>query len=155
MEQHEQNFVEICHRHQLKITPQRVAIYRFLIQSKQHPSADLTFRAVKKEFPNISFDTVNRTLLTFADIGVVEVVEVFGGPKRFDPDITDHHHLHCIACGRIIDFEYEGYARLDAPEAIAAVFKVISRRVVLKGYCEKCTQGHQDGAVPQIAAGRS
>jgi len=134
-----QLFVETCRRHQLKITPQRVAIYRVLIQSKQHPTADRVFRAVKKEFPNISFDTVNRTLLTFADIGVVDVVEVFGGPKRFDPDMTDHHHLHCMVCGRIIDFEYEGYARLEVPKAIATTFKVISKRVVLKGLCDMCT----------------
>ena len=77
-----QDFIEICHHHRLKITPQRVAIYRMLIQSDQHPTADLMFRSVKEDFPNISFDTVNRTLLTFADIGVVDVVEVFGGPKQ-------------------------------------------------------------------------
>lgn len=132
-------FIETCHRHRLKITPQRVGIYRVLIQSKRHPTADLVFRAVKKEFPNISFDTVNRTLLTFAGIGMVEVVETFGGPKRFDPDISDHHHLHCMACGRIIDFEYEGYALLEVPKAITTTFKVISRRVVLKGLCDACT----------------
>jgi len=134
-----QLFIEICRRHQLKITPQRVAIYRVLIQSKQHPTADRVFRAVKKEFPNISFDTVNRTLSTFADIGVVDVVETFGGPKRFDPDLSDHHHLHCMACGRIIDFEYEGYALLEVPKGIATTFKVISRRVVFKGLCDTCT----------------
>ena len=139
IDQRVQLFIETCRRHHLKIPPQRVAIYRVLIQSKQHPTADRVFRAVKKEFPNISFDTVNRTLLTFSGIGVVDVVETFGGPKRFDPDITDHHHLHCMACGRIIDFEYEGYARLDVPKAIASTFKVISRRVVLKGICETCS----------------
>lgn len=139
-DQRVQLFIEICQRHHLKITPQRVAIYRVLIQSRQHPTADLMFRTVKKDFANISFDTVNRTLLTFAAIGVVDVVETFGGPKRFDPDTSDHHHLHCVACGRIIDFEYAGYARLDVPKAIAGRFKVISKRVVLKGLCETCAQ---------------
>ena len=80
LDQHVQLFIETCHHHQLKITPQRVAIYRGLIQSKQHPTADLMFRTVKEEFPNISFDTVNRTLLTFAGIGVVDVVEEARGP---------------------------------------------------------------------------
>ena len=147
MDRRVQLFIDTCRRRQLKITPQRVAIYRLLIQSKQHPTADLMFRAVKKEFPNISFDTVNRTLLTFADLGVVEVVEVFGGSKRFDPDITDHHHLHCVACGRIIDFEYACYARLEVPKAITGRFKVISKRVVLKGYCENCAPKHGSFAV--------
>lgn len=134
-----QHFIKICRDHQLKITPQRVAIYRTLIQSDQHPSADRMFRLVKEDFPNISFDTVNRTLLTFAGIGVVDVVEVFGGPKRFDPDIDDHHHLHCTACGKIIDFENDGYSDLDVPETIAGTFTVISKRVVLKGLCDACT----------------
>jgi len=143
MSQRVRLFIETCRRHRLKITPQRVGIYRLLIQSKRHPTADLVFREAQKEFPNISFDTVNRTLSTFAEIGVVEVVETFGGPRRFDPDITDHHHLHCMACGRIIDFEYEGYARLEVPKAIATTFKVISRRVVLKGLCDTCTAKQQ------------
>lgn len=138
-DQRVQLFMQTCRRHQLKITPQRVAIFRVLIQSKQHPTADRVFRAVKNAFPNISYDTVNRTLSTFADIGVVDVVEVFGGPKRFDPDIGDHHHLHCMACGRIIDFIHEGYAGLEVPKAITRTFKVISKRVVLKGLCDTCT----------------
>ncbi len=136
IDQRVQLFIETCRSRQLKITPQRVAIFRLLIQSKQHPTADLVFRAVQKKFPNISFDTVNRTLLTFTDIGVVDVVETFGGPKRFDPDIENHHHLHCMACGRIIDFDYAGYARLEVPQAIATTFTVISKRVVLKSFCD-------------------
>ena len=59
-----------------------------------------------------------------------------------DPDIGDHHHLHCTACGKIIDFEYDRYADLEVPEAIAKQFKVVSRRVVLKGYCENCSWKH-------------
>ena len=133
-----QQFIEICRDHELKITPQRVAIYQALIQSNQHPTADMMFRSVRKDFPNISFDTVNRTLLTFADIGVVDVVEVFGGPKRFDPDIEDHHHLHCTACGKIIDFKNDCYTDLEVPASITGTFTVISKRVVLKGLCGDC-----------------
>ena len=69
----------------------------------------MMFRTVREEYPSISFDTVNRALLTFAGIGLVDVVEVFGGPKRFDPDVDDHHHLHCMACGQIIDFDHDHY----------------------------------------------
>ncbi len=137
---HIAHFIDTCRRHQLKITPQRVAIYRELMQSSQHPTANMIFNTIKLAFPNISFDTVNRTLMTFADIGVVDVVEGFGGPKRFDPDTNAHHHLHCTACGRIIDFEYERYAQLDIPEAISRSFTVTSKRVVLKGICATCSR---------------
>ncbi len=133
-----QYFIDACRQHQLKITPQRMAIYRALVDSDQHPTADMMFQAVRNEYPRISFDTVNRTLLTFAAIGLVDMVEVFGGPKRFDPNIDDHHHLHCVGCGRILDFELKNYADLDVPAEIARRFKVISKRVVLKGLCETC-----------------
>lgn len=138
----EQLFVETCHQRGLKITPQRAAIYRALIESDQHPTADVMYRKVKTTYPHISFDTVNRTLLTFAEIGLVDIVEVFGGPKRFDPDMGDHHHLHCLGCGRIFDFAHKDYSRLDVPAAITARFTVLSKRVVLKGMCDKCTRVH-------------
>jgi len=92
----------------------------------------------EKDFPHISFDTVNRSLITFTDIGVVEV---FGGRKRFDPDIDGPRHLHCSACGKIIDFENDGYSDLDVPETIAGTFTVIRKRVVLKGLCDACATG--------------
>ena len=133
-----QHFIDACRQHQLKITPQRMAIYRALVDADQHPTADVMFQKVRNAYPSISFDTVNRTLLTFAAIGLVDVVEVFGGPKRFDPNVDDHHHLHCVACGRIIDFEHKSYADLDVPAEITRRFTVISKRVVLKGLCETC-----------------
>lgn len=133
-----QRFSDICRHHGLKITPQRTAVYRALIQSKHHPTADEMYRSVQEVYPHISFDTVNRTLATFAAIGVVDVVEGFGGAKRFDTDVGDHHHLHCIGCGRIIDFTHEDYNRIDVPTALTEKFQVISKRVVLKGYCDQC-----------------
>jgi len=136
-----QRFAEICRRNQLKITPQRMAIYRELMQSRQHPTADMMFQKIRAEFPNISFDTVNRTLLTFAKIGMVEVVEVFGGAKRFDPDLSVHHHLHCTVCGKIIDVEDNRYVvDIEIPDAITQHFTVTGWRVVFKGACHTCSE---------------
>ena len=131
-------FLQICREHQLKVTPQRVAIYQELLQADTHPTADAIYQIVKKEYPNISFDTVNRTLLTFAEIGIVDVVEIFGGAKRFDPNITNHHHLHCTQCGKVFDFYSRAYDNLKVPEELHAQFQITSKRVVLKGVCQKC-----------------
>ena len=133
-------FIQICQSHLLKITPQRVAIYRELLISDKHPTADAIYQAVKKEYPNISFDTVNRTLLTFAEIGILDVVEIYGGAKRFDTNVIDHHHLHCMRCGKIQDFINVGYDNLDVPEDIHTYFQVKRKRVVLKGICNACSK---------------
>ena len=134
-----QDFIETCKTHNLKVTPQRMAIYRELVDSTEHPTVDAMFQTVKKEYPNISYDTVSRTMLTFAEIGMVDLVEVYGGAKRFDPNVTNHHHLHCVSCGKILDFHNDGYNNLDIPDEIRQRFKVLTSRVVLKGICDKCS----------------
>jgi len=134
-----EEFIEKCRAHNLKVTPQRVAIYRELLHSTAHPTVDAMFQSVKKEFPNISYDTVSRTLLTFADIGIVDLVEVYGGAKRFDPNLTNHHHLHCVSCGKILDFHNDEFNDLEIPDHVHQDFRVLTSRVVLKGICEQCS----------------
>lgn len=134
------NFAETCKAHHLKVTPQRVAIYRELIGSTAHPSVDDIYQIIKNEFPNISYDTVNRTMLTFAEIGIVDLVEVYGGAKRFDPNVTNHHHLHCVSCGKILDFHNDRYNNLGIPDEVRQKFRVLAGRVVLKGICEQCSK---------------
>jgi Fur family transcriptional regulator, peroxide stress response regulator len=122
----------------LKITPQRSAIYQELIKAKDHPSADIIYKRILKKIPNISFDTVNRTLLTFSKIGITNIVEGYGQAKRYDPDLDMHHHFRCVKCNDIIDFHNAEYDDLKVPEDIRKQFKVLSKKVVLEGFCDKC-----------------
>ncbi|MGB8952766.1 MAG: transcriptional repressor [Candidatus Aminicenantales bacterium] len=122
----------------LKATPQRIVIYKELLRSKDHPYAEIIFHRVKKIFPDISMDTVNRTLLTFARIGIVNVVEGNGEPRRYDPNIENHHHFRCVACNTIFDFGYSPYDELIIPEDLKDRFVVRSKKVLLEGYCDKC-----------------
>jgi Fur family peroxide stress response transcriptional regulator len=134
-----QGFIEKCRAHNLKITPQRMAIYGELLDSTAHPTVDAMFQIVKKEFPNISYDTVSRTMLTFAEIGIVDRVEVYGGAKRFDPNVKAHHHLHCVSCGKISDFHNDEFNHLEIPDQVRRGFTVLTSRVVLKGICDQCS----------------
>jgi Fur family peroxide stress response transcriptional regulator len=81
---------------------------------------------------------VNRTLLTFAEIGLVDVVSTKGGPRRFDPVMDNHHHFHCVNCGKIIDFYSDHYSNLQIPQNIKDDFTVFTQRVVLNGLCKQC-----------------
>jgi Fur family peroxide stress response transcriptional regulator len=127
--------------HGLKITPQRTAIYQELLKAKDHPSADMIYRRIAKKIPNISFDTVNRTLLTFSKIGITNIVEGYGQPKRYDPDMNTHHHFRCIQCNSIIDFNNKEYDNITVPEELNRQFSVIRKKVVLEGLCSKCRKG--------------
>jgi Fur family peroxide stress response transcriptional regulator len=132
-------FFEICRQHNLKITPQRTSVYSAVMKAENHPSADDIFQIVKHEYPNISFDTVNRTLITFTQIGLLMVVESYQGARRFDPHLEDHHHMHCLKCGRIVDFMSDEFDQLIAPKQLTQKFAtVLSSRVILNGICLDC-----------------
>lgn len=132
------SFRETCKQHKLKVTPQRFAIYEILQDAKNHPTADIIFKKVRGKFPHISFDTVNRTLLTFARIGIIKPVEGYGEPKRFDTNTDTHHHFRCIRCNNIIDFSDSTYDNIDAPESIKIRHTVLDKKVLLEGICHSC-----------------
>lgn len=135
-----EEFIRICKLHGLKITPQRMAIYEEVTGSSGHPSAEIIYRKIKRKYPGISFDTVNRTLLTFSDIGLLQIVEGYGEPKRFDANTQDHHHFRCLRCGSIIDVYHKRYDELEIPAEIETHHKVIRKRVVLEGICKQCRE---------------
>ncbi len=132
------SFESICREHGLSITPQRVAIYKELISSSEHPSAVMILNKVREYYSNISLDTVNRTLLTFHEIGLATIVESSGDPKRFDPNLEPHHHFRCVKCGRIEDFKNQSYDAIEVPPELKKKFIVMKKIVHLEGYCDKC-----------------
>jgi Fur family transcriptional regulator, peroxide stress response regulator len=137
---HFEQFRLKCREHKLKITPQRTTIYQELIKTCDHPSADMVLKRVRKKIPNISFDTVNRTLLSFSVIGLIKVVPSHGGAKRFDSILENHHHFQCMHCNRIIDFIHEDYDKIKIPANLNRGLKVLHKKVVLEGICDKCNQ---------------
>ena len=134
----EKLFLDKCRGNRIRITDQRLAIYKELSKSLDHPSADKIFKKIKNKFPGISFDTVNRTVLTFSNIGLIRMVEGCGDVRRFDPDTRQHHHLRCIKCHSIIDFQNKTYDELQIPKKIPLNFKVLSKKVILEGSCQDC-----------------
>ena len=131
-------FKKTCAEKGLKVTPQRVTIYEELSKATDHPSADAIYKRVRKILHNISFDTVYRTLLSFTELGIVNLVEGTGEQKRFEPNLHQHHHFRCIKCHTIYDFEHDAYNDIAVPEVVHKQGVIINKRVVLEGVCSKC-----------------
>ncbi len=132
------DFQTKCRKAGLKITPQRVAVYKALIESREHPSADMLWHKVRKTFPNISLDTVNRTLLTLAKIGAAFIVEGSGDAKRFDGCLENHQHFKCIKCKKIIDFHHKPFDNIAVPKSISEKYTVLKKTVYFEGICDSC-----------------
>lgn len=98
----------------------------------------MVYHRLKKKFPNISFDTVNRTLLCLLEKGLIRLVESGNGPRRFDADLKRHYHFRCCGCKKIIDFDCLEYDNVLIPEDIHKKFKVFRQEIVLEGLCSDC-----------------
>jgi Fur family transcriptional regulator, peroxide stress response regulator len=131
-------FVQNFRSNGLKITPQRMAVYKTLIESKEHPSAEMVWGYVRRLFPGISLDTVNSTLLTLAEIGSASIMEGSGDARRYDGDMENHQHFKCIKCKKVLDFHYEPFDDIKVPASIEAKFKILRKTVYLEGICDSC-----------------
>ena len=131
-------FRDSCRQNGLKVTPQRVAVYKALIGTGTHPTAEEVFKIARQDISSISLDTVNRTLLTLAKIGVAFQVEGGGQPRRYDGGLESHQHFRCIKCGKIVDIHYKPFDNIDIPNQIQRQFQITRKTVYLEGVCRSC-----------------
>ncbi|GBD39057.1 Transcriptional regulator PerR [bacterium HR37] len=122
----------------IKITPQRVAIYRELANTDEHPSAEAIYKKIKNYYPNISLTTIYRTLETFEKLGLVSVVNILYNAARYDANLEPHHHMVCVECKKVEDFYDESLSKLDFSQKTLSRYKVLGYTVQLNGICKDC-----------------
>ena len=127
-----------CRAAGLRVTPQRTAVYKALLEMGEHPSAESVYQRVREVLPSISLDTVNRTLLCLSEIGAATVVEGSGDAKRFDGNLQRHQHFKCVKCKRIVDFYDEAFDNIEVPESVRERFVVLRKTVYFEGICDFC-----------------
>lgn len=88
----------------LKVTPQRMAVYEALSNLNNHPTAEKVKEYVVKNHPNIAVGTIYKTLETFVEKGLVKKVKTEKDIMRYDPILQKHHHLYCENTEHIEDF---------------------------------------------------
>ncbi len=128
----------------VKLTHQRLEIFRELAMTEAHPSADAIFRAVQGRMPTVSLDTVYRTLWMLHDLGLVTTL---GPPRdgvRFEAKLEPHHHFVCVRCGLVRDFESAELNALRLPASVKAIGSVADAHVEVRGVCKKCLARRAD-----------
>jgi Fur family peroxide stress response transcriptional regulator len=122
----------------IKVTHQRLEIFRELAQSAEHPDAETIFEAVRRRVPTISLDTVYRTLWLFVDLGVLHTLGPPRDRMRFDANVAPHHHFVCVQCGATHDFFCEECDAFRVPDEVRAMGSVHIKQMEVRGVCVKC-----------------
>ncbi len=131
-------FKDACRRAGLRLTPQRLEIFRELAESTDHPSVEELHRRLLAKFPTMSLDTVYRTLATLAQHRLVNKIESIESHARYEVRGAPHHHLICRRCKEIVDFEWASFDEAALPDELKAWGKIEDRNVMVYGLCRRC-----------------
>ena len=130
---------EILKTHHLKVTPQRLSIFKVLKQTHEHPSAETIYNSIKEEHPTMSLATVYKTLDAFVQHGLVQQLNLGEDSYRYDADTTPHSHLQCTQCKKVTDIPQLKYANILNDEVSAMTgYALTCQQLYFYGICPDC-----------------
>lgn len=133
-----EQFKEAARSAGVKLTHQRLEIFRAVASSEKHPSAEDIYQVVRESMPTISLDTVYRTLWLFIDLGLLKTFGQREERARFDANLAHHHHYRCLKCGMVRDFESAELNDLPIPESVNQFGDIVSTQIEVQGVCARC-----------------
>lgn len=129
----------------LKYSRQREAIKEFLVQRKDHPTADVVYDNIKQIYPNISLGTVYRNLALLANLGQIKKLSNVDGIDHFDGRTDQHNHFICTKCGRVMDLEMENIDHIMDMASQKFPGKIHNYTARFYGLCEECVKEEKEG----------
>lgn len=134
---------------QYKLTPQRqIILQAFIDNPAHHLSAEDVYNIVRQQSPEIGLATVYRTLELFSELEVLQKIDFGDGRSRYEineaSNVHHHHHLICISCGKVKEFEDDLLESLETLISRTGNFKIVDHQVKFFGYCQECQEKREE-----------
>ncbi|SDB91794.1 transcriptional regulator [Pelagirhabdus alkalitolerans] len=131
------------HAQSYKLTPQREATVRVLLEREEdHLSAEDVYLLVKEKAPEIGLATVYRTLELLTELSIVDKINFGDGVSRYDlrkEGATHfHHHLVCMQCGTVEEIIEDLLEDVEHRVENEWGFLVKDHRLTFHGVCRDC-----------------
>ncbi len=134
----EKSIVSTFKSKKLKLTPQRLAVYNYLINTKIHPSAETIYAAIHEQYPTMSLATVYKALKTLSSVNLIQEINVGEGNFRYDGNVTPHPHIQCLKCGKVDDIFNISLDNITKEAKENSNYLIISNQIYFYGYCSRC-----------------
>lgn len=128
-----------------KMTPQRKEILKIFVEhpDSHHMSAEDVYSILRERESEIGLATVYRALDLLSELGILVHVDFGDGCARYelntaDPKVHHHHHLICVKCKKVIEFEEDLLDDLEETIAKESDFQILNHEVKFFGYCKDC-----------------
>lgn len=123
----------------LRNTSQRALILEIVRQGNGHLDADEVYRRARQKKPRLSLSTVYRTMQTLKRLDLIEEVHIDETHHHYEiKRSSEHHHLVCIGCGRVIEFRYPLTEQVKKNVPEASDFEITGSEIRMTGYCGSC-----------------
>jgi Fur family peroxide stress response transcriptional regulator len=134
----DQLIIETLRKKGYKATTQRIAICRFALHSRDHPSAQTVYDEVRRVHPTVSLATVYKTLQILTEHDLIQELDLPESHARFDSCMDPHINLVCMWCGNIQDFNDSAARDMVERVAAKAQFTRKGQRLDIYGFCKSC-----------------
>ncbi len=140
------NLREVLSKNNYKMTPQRTEIVRIFCEnsdSHHHLSAEELYDILIGKGFDFGLATVYRSVELLNSLGILSRVDFGDGRARYElntagPQEHNHHHLICLNCKKVIEFEEDLLDDLEKSIAKKSDFQIVNHEVKFLGYCSEC-----------------
>ncbi|CAB4935128.1 unannotated protein [freshwater metagenome] len=99
---------------------------------------------LRAEGRGVGTASVYRALSVLQEAGLLRVLELGEGERRYElvhADGEHHHHIVCDGCGRTLPFHDDALERAIGAAADRSAWAVIGHDIVLHATCPRCAAG--------------
>ncbi len=124
-------------------TMQKEIVYNEFLKFKNHPSIDMIYDEIHKNYPTISKATVYRVINQFAKDGKIQQVKILDHADRYDFNLSSHMHIRCKNCGCVDDIFADN--DLDVSKLSKKTdYKITNIEINLEGICKNCQKKEEE-----------
>jgi len=129
-------YINILRQHNLKATPQRIAISQAL-DKNGHLSIEELYEKLKQKFSSLSLATIYKNIHIMIENAFVTEVKIPEQKTVYELTKEAHSHLACSKCGYVEDIA------VDLSEVIMeakskSAYEIEKLNLVFTGICPKC-----------------
>lgn len=106
-----------------------------------HLNAEEIHQQLLDQGEKISFSTIYRALHVMVRLGLLQELELAEGRKYYElntPFMDQHHHLVCVHCGDVKEFEDAKMTQVGNSESAAHGFSLLNCQFTVYGICPSC-----------------
>ncbi|NCO02273.1 MAG: transcriptional repressor [Epsilonproteobacteria bacterium] len=130
------NYINALREHNLKATPQRLAIADIL-HTKGHIAIEPLYEVMLKKFSSISLATIYKNINLMVANSFIQEVKIPHAKSLYELTKDAHSHLLCQKCGEVTDITVDLNSVISSASQ-KSQFKIEKLDLVLSGLCKNC-----------------